>query len=138
LNWAAFNLRNFQEFVVGRLEPIKVVDAESGQGDCDSETPSRRRVERQELSTGAAVRNVFGVKTTGRVIDVSQHGCQIELRSGYLREGQFVSIRIGGLEPWVGIVRWGDLKSYGIEFSHPLYAPIVDHLALNHPMVMID
>lgn len=84
------------------------------------------------------MRNVYGVKASGRVIDVSSHGCQVELRSGYLREGQFVSIRIASLEPWVGIVRWGDLKTYGIEFSNPLYGPIVDHLAKNHPVVLFD
>lgn len=63
---------------------------------------------------------MFAGQGLGTMIDVSELGFQVELRSGYLRDGRFVSIRIGGIEPWVGIVRWGDLNTYGIEFSDPL------------------
>jgi hypothetical protein len=99
---------------------------------------SRRRDARRGICTDAAVRNSSGVRASGTMTDVSPHGCQIQIRSGYLSVGQFVSVRISGLEPWVGIVRWGDFKNYGIEFSTPLYGPIVEHLANTNPVVQID
>jgi hypothetical protein len=123
------------ELGVGKMSPI----ANDGPpADDGTEAQSRRRDTRHGICTDAAVRNVFGVRASGTMTDVSPHGCQIQIRSGYLREGQFVSIRINGLEPWVGVVRWGDFKNYGIEFSTPLYGPIVEHLAKSNPVVQID
>lgn len=138
MNWAAFNLLLSGAFAMGLIDRIPADANSPDAGIHASGEPSRRRIQRLGVQTGAAVRNVYGVAASGTVVDVSEHGCQVELRSGYLREGQFVSIRIGGLEPWVGVVRWGDHKSYGIEFAHPLYGPIVEHLAEKHPVVTIE
>lgn len=100
--------------------------------------PSRRRSSRRDVQTDAVVRNVFGARSIGKVIDVSAHGCQIELRSGELRFGQFVSLRIGNLEPWVGMVRRCDSSAYGIEFAQSLHEQVVEQLAGKHPMVELS
>lgn len=100
--------------------------------------PSRRRSSRRDVQTDAFVRNVFGARSIGKVIDVSAHGCQIELRSGELRFGQFVSLRIGNLEPWVGMVRRCDSSAYGIEFAQSLHEQVVEQLAGKHPMVELS
>lgn len=99
---------------------------------------SRRRAKRLGVKTEAVVRNIFGGRSVGRVIDVSSHGCQIELCSGQLRIGQLVSLKLGKLEPWVGMVRWGETGVFGIEFVKALQEPVVDHLAREHPLVELD
>lgn len=104
----------------------------------DHTDASRRRAKRLGITTDAAVRNIFGVRSTGKVIDVSPHGCQIELRAGPLRIGQFVSLRVGKLEPWVGMVRWGECEVFGIEFVKALEKPVIDRLAREHPLVELS
>ena len=108
-------------------------------GEREEETePSRRRSKRLDVQTDAVVQNVFGARSIGKVIDVSTHGCQIELHSGELRFGQFVSLRVGKLEPWIGMVRRADAKVYGIEFAQSVCEPVVELLASKHPMVELS
>ena len=104
----------------------------------DEAKSSRRRSERLDAQTDAVVRNVFGARSVGKVIDVSAHGCQIELHSGELRFGQFVSLRVGKLEPWIGMVRRAEAKVYGIEFAQSVCEPVVELLASKHPMVELS
>lgn len=100
--------------------------------------PSRRRSKRLDVQTDAVVQNVFGARSIGKVIDVSAHGCQVELRSGQLRFGQFVSLRVGKLEPWIGMVRRADANVYGIEFAQSVCEPVVELLASEQPMVELS
>lgn len=108
-------------------------------GECEEETePSRRRSKRLDVQTDAVVQNVFGDRSIGKVIDVSAHGCQVELLSGQLRFGQFVSLRVGKLEPWTGMVRRADANIYGIEFAQSVREPVVELLASKQPMVELS
>ena len=95
--------------------------------------PINRRARRLDLDTRAVVRDPRGRTTHGKVVDITSHGCQIELGSGDLRPGQFVSLQMGTLESWLGIVRWGGDKIYGIEFANQLYGPVVEHLVHQNP-----
>ena len=109
----------------------------SGEGDEEAK-PSRRRSKRLDVQTDAVVSNVFGASSIGKVIDVSAHGCQIELRSGELRFGQFVSLRVGKLEPWIEMVRRADANVYGIEFAQSVCEPVIELLASKQPMVELS
>ena len=104
---------------------------ETGRDQVDARVASatRRRATRHCVEKDAVVRNVFGARAVGRVSDISRHGCQVELGSGHLRVGQFVSLSIGKLDPWIGMVRWGDLNVFGIEFAASLNEQVVDQLS---------
>ena len=118
---------------------LRLIQEAKVSGERDEEAnPSRRRSERHDVETDAVVRNVFGASSIGKVIDVSAHGCQIELRSGELRFGQFVSLRVGKLEPWIGMVRRAEAKVYGIEFAQSVCEPVVELLAREHPMIELS
>lgn len=73
-----------------------------------------------------------GLRDTGEISDISTEGCCVRTRGLLFRVGTRVVLKPQGMEGFTGIVRWvsGDLA--GVEFDRPMYAPILDHLAMIH------
>ncbi|WAT18139.1 PilZ domain-containing protein [Aurantiacibacter sp. MUD11] len=74
-----------------------------------------------QLRTGTGKRDVT-------IVDLSEHGCRIFDRMGYLQQGLAVTIRIGPVGPIDASVRWQDQPYAGIRFDNPLYPAVLDHI----------
>lgn len=61
------------------------------------------------------------------VIDISHLGCRIR---GPLnaRVGTFVEMSVPGFSSFSGWIVWHRANEFGLDFAHPLPAPVVDHL----------
>jgi hypothetical protein len=93
-------------------------------------TPRHRQ--RKPVKLPAKCRTQGGLRDTGRISDISAKGCCITTNGLFVRVGLKVVIRPEGLEGLMGEVRWIEGERAGIEFEHPLYEPVVDHLARIH------
>jgi hypothetical protein len=90
-----------------------------------------RRSQRKLVSLAAQCRTQSGLRDKGRISDLSSEGCCISTDSLFIKVGARVVIRPDGLEGLTGIVRWISEDKAGVEFDTPVYAPVVDHLALH-------
>ena len=88
-----------------------------------------RRDPRRELQASAVIRNNFQGRIGGRVIDISEHGCKLELTHDRGEVGSKVTIKLDGFESWQGVVRWVKDKTVGVEFQWPLHVSVVEHLS---------
>lgn len=64
-----------------------------------------RRDPRRELLSPATIRNNFQGRIGGRVIDISEHGCKLELANENGEIGDKVTIKLEGFESWQGVIR---------------------------------
>lgn len=101
-------------------------------------TVDLRREARRAVETEAVIRNNHHSRIGGAVIDISEHGCRIELDVGAAQPGQFVTIKLEGFESWSGVVRWLEGTQIGVEFARGLHPAVVDHLARTHAAVAIS
>lgn len=97
-----------------------------------------RRDPRHVVETEAVIRNSRQTRIGGAVIDISEHGCRIELSTGAAQPGQIVTIRLDGFESWSGVVRWAAGTQIGVEFERGLHPAIVDHIAHTHAVILVD
>jgi hypothetical protein len=91
-----------------------------------------RRTQRRAVVLAATCRTQSGLRDTGRISDISAHGCRLTMNTLVVRIGARVTIRPQGLEGVTGVVRWIEGQQAGIEFDAPLYEPVVDHLSRLH------
>jgi hypothetical protein len=88
-----------------------------------------RRAPRRELQSPATIRNNFQGRIGGQVIDISEHGCKLELANENGEIGDKVTIKLDGFESWAGVIRWANGKTVGVEFQWPLHVSVVEHLS---------
>ena len=88
-----------------------------------------RHEERKAVILPAKYRTASGMRDVAKISDISAQGCLLSVTSPFFRVGTRVSIRPEGMEAISGTARWLDDTHVGIEFDHPLYIPVVDHLA---------
>lgn len=90
-------------------------------------TADRRRDERIATSLTGGLETEGAVKVRARIVNVSSHGCRIEV-TGKLLEGDIVSIKVGLWEPWQARVVWSTHSVAGLEFVHPLHPAFVQQM----------
>lgn len=88
-----------------------------------------RRDPRRELKAPAVIRNNFQGRIGGQVIDISEHGCKLQLGTERGEIGDKVTIKLGNFESWPGVIRWVNGPIVGVEFASPLHSSVVDHLS---------
>lgn len=74
------------------------------------------------------VRHKVTRRTNVAIADLSAHGCRIEAADDEVAVGSPVFVRLDGLAPLRATVRWHEGGVAGLEFDHPLYIPVLDHL----------
>lgn len=91
-----------------------------------------RRSERFCLVLPARCRSRTGFVDRVVITDISPEGCRIESQALTVNKGDYVVIQPQALEGLCGQIVWVRDHSAGIEFQHPLYGPVVEHLQRNH------
>ena len=92
---------------------------------------TRRRERRGTVAMPGAIRHNVTCRSNVSVGDLSARGCRILTRDEGITVGTSVFVRLNELAPLRATVRWRGEGSAGLEFDHPLYIPVLDHL-LNH------
>ena len=92
----------------------------------------RRRAPRLAISLAASVRERSRPAFSVTMVDLSTHGCRIELMSD-LEPGSWVWLKLPGLEARYSRIAWCRGCFAGIEFEVPLHEAVVDCLVgLDH------
>ncbi|PEQ14363.1 pilus assembly protein PilZ [Novosphingobium sp. PC22D] len=91
-----------------------------------------READRKPVEMTAQCRTQNGLRDAGLISDISVNGCCVRTNSLFFRVGTRVVIRPEGLEGLTGIVRWIAGDKAGVQFDHPIYAPVLEHLAQRH------
>jgi len=71
----------------------------------------------------------LGRFSEARLLDISQHGCRVELTDAILARGNPVRLRIPGVSSLDGRVIWDDGGCAGVSFAMPLHPAVVDYIA---------
>ncbi len=86
-----------------------------------------RGAERHDISIMGTLRTGTG-KREVTIVDLSENGCRILDRIGFLSPDLAVTIKIGPVGPIDATVRWQDRPYAGIRFDNPLYPAVLDHI----------
>lgn len=89
--------------------------------------PERRRVSRTAVRLGATIQEKGGAAVEVRLIDLSTHGCRIEVASG-LSPAESLSLGIAGIKPQQCRLVWQCAEFVGLEFTKPLSVAVLDAL----------
>ena len=85
----------------------------------------------------AADRRQLHILVDGRVrsrevrvdlFDLSEHGCKIKGRRGFVDEGENVTLKINGIKTPLGTVMWVEDEFAGIAFEGRLHPAVLDHI----------
>jgi len=93
--------------------------------------PERRRAPRAALRLNASIREPGRSRMGARVIDISIHGCRIEVMSGFSTD-TWLLLSIAGLETQYCRVAWNCHEFVGVEFATPLSEAVLDRLLQDH------
>jgi hypothetical protein len=96
-----------------------------------------RESPRRPLKATATVRSALKGHVGGRLFDISERGCKIELYDASVPNGHKITIKLDGLELWVGYVRWANGPIVGVYFERPMHPAIVDHLSRSNPTIEV-
>jgi hypothetical protein len=90
----------------------------------------RRQHFRQPVSIGAGLGAAAGDRPSSPivVVDLSTHGCGIELPS-HVEKGARVWLKLPGLESWPARVVWAETGRAGLLFDRPLHDSVVARYA---------
>lgn len=88
-----------------------------------------RKDPRRLINTEALIRNATQGRIGGQLLDISEHGCKIDLFNTSASPGQIVTIKLDNMESWTGHVRWVKERVVGVEFDRALHSAVVDHLS---------
>ncbi len=94
----------------------------------DETNQTARRSQRLALVLPARCRTLSGFVDDVVIRDLSPEGCRIMSFALSVRAGAKVVLRPEHMEGLCGTVRWVNGNEAGVEFEHPLYAPVVEHL----------
>lgn len=78
--------------------------------------PDARIVSRKKTKGSVLVQSSRGERCIARLRDISVFGCNLLTEADWLRNGSYISIRLGGDRSIQGIVRWARDGTHGIEF----------------------
>jgi hypothetical protein len=84
-----------------------------------------RRYQRVAVRLGAGFEGPERPSSRVAVVDLSTHGCGIEIDS-HVESGARVWIKLPGLQSWKSRVVWSDNGRAGLEFESPLHPAVVD------------
>ena len=87
----------------------------------------RRRAPRTGLRLDASVREPGRSRVAARLIDLSIHGCRIEVTPGVSADS-WLLLTIDGLETQYCRVVWSCHEFAGVEFATPLAEPVLEQL----------
>lgn len=73
-----------------------------------------------------------GIRHFGRIIDLSQDGCRIELHNQVPRTNSKILVKPDGLNALEGTVRWAAGNQFGVAFDRPIYGPVLEHFLRQH------
>jgi hypothetical protein len=90
----------------------------------------RRRSARAALHLEASVREPGRSRVAALLIDISVHGCRIEVTPG-VSPDSWLLLTIAGLETQYCRVVWSCHEFAGVEFATPLAEPVLDRLLQN-------
>ncbi|WP_338244491.1 PilZ domain-containing protein [Aurantiacibacter hainanensis] len=88
---------------------------------------ANRNAERHDISIQGTLRTGNG-KREVTIVDLSDRGCRLFDRMGYLSPDLAVTIRIGPVGPIEATVRWQEQPYAGLLFVNPLYPAVLDHI----------
>lgn len=88
---------------------------------------TERSAPRHDISIVGKLRTGTG-KRDVTIVDLSDRGCRIYDRMGYLPANLSVTIKIGPIGPIDATVRWQDQPYAGLLFQNPLYPAVLDHI----------
>ena len=88
----------------------------------------QRAFERQPAHFRAQCASL-GRFSDARLLDISQHGCLVEVNDAILAKGNPVRLRIPGVSSLDGRVIWDEAMRAGVSFSMPLHPAVVDYIA---------
>lgn len=97
------------------LEPVSV------------DPTTRRSLFRQPVVAQAVLRQSGAQGSSIQLLDISERGCRVSLLNK-VAPGTRLWIRLPGLEAIEAVVRWEGNFMAGLEFSRPLYPPVLAHL----------
>ena len=80
----------------------------------------RRRGPRHAIRAKAWLQSSGGKREQVAVIDVSSHGCAVNVEAAWLRAGSFVTVGIGEAPGLRAIIRWVRDGGAGMEFLGPI------------------
>jgi hypothetical protein len=87
----------------------------------------RRRAPRTALRLNASIREPGRSRLGARLIDISTHGCRIEVTPGATADS-WILLTIAGLETQYCRVVWSCHEFAGVEFATPLAEPVLERL----------
>jgi inactivated superfamily I helicase len=85
----------------------------------------QRRYARQAVQISAGLGAPNRASSAVVVVDLSTHGCGLELDS-HLDAGARVWIALPGLENWAARVAWAQHGRAGLAFDRPMHQGVVD------------
>jgi hypothetical protein len=85
----------------------------------------RRRFMRHSVSVGAGLAANDRPAAPVTVVDLSAHGCGIEV-SGHCEPGSRVWLKLPGLESWSARIAWAQAGRAGLSFDRPLHPAVVE------------
>lgn len=62
------------------------------------------------------------------LFDLSESGCKIKGRRGFVNEGETLTLKIGGFKTPLGVVVWVEDEFAGVAFDGKLHAAVLDHI----------
>ncbi len=62
------------------------------------------------------------------VLDLSERGCRFHVRSGQLKKGMPLTVKLGPIGPVEATIRWQEEEYVGVEFNTPLYPSVMEHI----------
>jgi hypothetical protein len=94
-------------------------------GEIEFERPERRWAKRHAARAPAGFRERGRSRTAVEVVDLSTHGCRIEV-SGPLVTGQRTWISLPTLQGWEARIVWAEGGVAGLDFVQPLHPAVAD------------
>ena len=89
--------------------------------------PANRGTDRYDISIVGRLRTGTGARDV-TIVDLSEQGCRIYDRMGYLKPGLACTIKIGPIGPVDATIRWQEAPHSGLLFDRPLYPAVLDHI----------
>lgn len=88
---------------------------------------TERNAQRHDIAIIGKMRTGTG-KRDVTIVDLSERGCRIYDRMGYLTTGKAVTIKVGPVGPIDATIRWQAKGYAGLLFDNPLYPAVLDHI----------
>lgn len=88
----------------------------------------KRQDTRHDTEIQGRYRTGNGLARDVIVTDLSYHGCKFFDRFSNLKQGAYLSVRIGSIGPLEAVVRWQDGGYVGIQFSGSLHPAVLEHM----------